>query len=203
MGVRHVFDSRSLAFAEGVRAATGGEGVHVVLNSLAGDFIAASLGVVARGGCFLELGKRDILTPEEAARLRPDVRYHAFDLGAEALADHGLLRPMLDELCAALAAGELRPLPVATFPLAQVSEAFRFMAQARHVGKLVLRAARCRGRALPGRRHLLGHRWPGRAGARDGALAGALRRPPPGPERAQRALAGGADRPGRSWSGKA
>jgi acyl transferase domain-containing protein/NADPH:quinone reductase-like Zn-dependent oxidoreductase/acyl carrier protein len=141
LGVKHVMDSRSLAFADEVRAATGGVGVDVVLNSLAGDFIAASLGVLAKGGRFLELGKRDILTPEAAARLRPDVGYHAYDLGAEALADPGLLRPMMDELLAAFAKGELRPLPVKVFPLDRASEAFRFMAQALHVGKIVLRPA--------------------------------------------------------------
>ena len=141
LGVKHVMDSRSLAFADEVRAATGGEGVHVVLNSLAGDFIGASLGVLAKGGRFLELGKRGILTAEEASRARPDVRYFAYDLGSEAQADRGLLRPMLDELLAALAAGELRPLPVTVYPLEQAHEAFRFMAQARHVGKIVLRPA--------------------------------------------------------------
>jgi NADPH:quinone reductase-like Zn-dependent oxidoreductase/acyl carrier protein len=141
LGVRHVFDSRSLSFADDVRAATNGEGVHVVLNSLAGDFIPASLGVLALGGRFLEIGKRGILTPEEAARLRPDVRYRAFDLGADAEADPGLLRPMLDELVAAFADGALRPLPTTVHPLEDAAEAFRVMAQARHVGKLVLRNA--------------------------------------------------------------
>ncbi|MGC3998939.1 MAG: SDR family NAD(P)-dependent oxidoreductase [Anaeromyxobacter sp.] len=139
MGVRCVLDSRSLSFAEGVRLATGGEGVDVVLNSLAGDFIAASLGVLRTGGRFLELGKRGILSPAEAARLRPDVRYHAYDLGSEALADRGLLGPMMDELVAALGAGQLGPLPVTVFPLEAAGEAFRYMAQARHVGKIVLR----------------------------------------------------------------
>ena len=138
--MRHVFDSRSLSFADGVREVTHGEGVQVVLNSLAGEFIPASLALLARGGRFIELGKRDILSPEEAARRRPDVRYHAFDLGAEAVADHALLRPMLEELCASLARGGLRPLPTTSFPLAEAAEAFRFMAQARHMGKLVLRA---------------------------------------------------------------
>jgi len=141
MGVARVMDSRSLAFAEELRTATGGEGVHVVLNSLAGDFIKASLGVLATGGTFLELGKRDILTVEAASALRPDAQYHAYDLGSEALADHSLLRPMFDDLLGALADGSLTPLPVAVYALENAPEAFRFMAQARHVGKLVLRVA--------------------------------------------------------------
>jgi NADPH:quinone reductase-like Zn-dependent oxidoreductase/nucleoside-diphosphate-sugar epimerase len=181
LGVRCVLDSRALSFADGVRAATGGAGVDVVLNSLSGDFIGASLGVLRPGGRFLELGKRGILTAEEAARLRPDVRYHAFDLGTLALADRGLLQPMLRELLAALARGELRPLPVTVFPLEQAAEAFRHMAQARHVGKIVLRPASA-ARVSPEGTYLvtggLGGlgletaRWLVRSGARALALTG-------------------------------
>jgi acyl transferase domain-containing protein/NADPH-dependent curcumin reductase CurA/acyl carrier protein/nucleoside-diphosphate-sugar epimerase len=139
LGVQHVMDSRSLAFADEVRALTNGQGVHVVLNSLAGDFIPATLGVLGQGGVFLELGKRDIMSAASAAAARPDVKYHAYDLGTEALADHGLLRPFYDELLAALADGSLKPLPVREYPLRAAPEAMRFMAQAKHVGKLVLR----------------------------------------------------------------
>ncbi|MEW6704987.1 MAG: SDR family NAD(P)-dependent oxidoreductase [Pseudomonadota bacterium] len=139
LGVRHVMDSRTLAFADEVLAATGGQGVHVVLNSLAGDFIGASFRALGRGGRFLELGKRDIRTPEQAARERPDVGYHAYDLGSEAQADLALLPPLFDDLLRGLADGSLRPLPVQAFDFAQAAEALRFMAQARHVGKLVLR----------------------------------------------------------------
>ena len=141
MGVRHVMDSRSLAFADQILEATNGEGVHVVLNSLAGDFIPASIRTLATGGRFLELGKRDIWSPEAVAKVRPDVRYYVYDLGAEAQADRSLLRPMLDEILTALAEGSLRPLPVTVFPLDGVRDAMRFMAQARHVGKIVVRVA--------------------------------------------------------------
>ncbi|NGZ29273.1 MAG: zinc-binding dehydrogenase, partial [Magnetococcales bacterium] len=59
MGVRHIFDSRSLAFAEQILALTNGEGVDVVLNSLSGEAIRRSLGLLKPFGRFLELGKRD------------------------------------------------------------------------------------------------------------------------------------------------
>jgi NADPH:quinone reductase-like Zn-dependent oxidoreductase/acyl carrier protein len=138
LGVTHVMDSRTLEFADQIAAATAGQGVHVVLNSLAGDFIAASLRALGSHGRFLELGKRDILTPQALAQLRPDVRYHVYDLGSEAQADRGLLRPMFDDLLGALANGSLHALPIKVFPLDQAQEAFRYMAQARHVGKIVL-----------------------------------------------------------------
>ena len=141
MGVRHVMDSRSLAFADQVLEATNGEGVHVVMNSLAGDFIPASIRTLATGGCFLELGKRDVWSPEAVAKARPDVRYYVYDLGVEAQGDRSLLRPIFDEVLTALAEGLLRPLPVTVFPLDGVRDAMRFMAQARHVGKIVVRVA--------------------------------------------------------------
>ena len=139
MGVAQVMDSRTLDFADQIASATAGRGVHVVLNSLAGDFITTSLRALGANGRFLELGKRDIFTPQALARLRPDVSYHAFDLGTDAQSDRGLLRPMFDDLLAALEDGSLRPLPITTFALDEAQDAFRFMAQARHVGKIVLR----------------------------------------------------------------
>ncbi len=191
LGVRHVMDSRSLAFADEVLAATQGEGVHVVLNSLAGEFIAASLRALGRAGRFLELGKRDILTPEDAHRLRPDIRYHAYDLGSLAQADHAFLRPMLDGLLGELAAGRLRPLPVTTFGLDHAQDALRFMAQSRHTGKIVVRPDDAGERNAPaairadatylvtgglGAIGIETARWLARSGARQLALVG--RRPP-------------------------
>lgn len=138
LGVEHVMDSRSLDFADCIAELTAGRGVHVVLNSLAGDFIAAGLRTLGPNGRFIELGKRDILTPGALAALRPDVAYHVFDLGAEAQADRGLLRPMFADLLAGLNDGSLRPLPLKRFALDDAESAFRFMSQARHIGKIVL-----------------------------------------------------------------
>jgi NADPH:quinone reductase-like Zn-dependent oxidoreductase/acyl carrier protein len=140
MGVRHVLDSRSLEFAAEVRKTTQGTGVDIVLNSLTGEFIKAGFDVLAPGGRFVELGKRDLLSADAAARIRPDVRYCAFDLGAEALRDHGMLAPMYNDLLRALGQGTIRPLPVTLFDFEEAAGAFRYMAQARHVGKIVIRA---------------------------------------------------------------
>ena len=141
LGVAHIMDSRSLTFADEILAATGGQGVDVVLNSLAGEFIPAGFRALGRHGRFLELGKRGIWSAADVAAIRPDVAYHPYDLGELAQADHNLLRPIYDTLLAALANDTLRPLPVTIFPLARVGEAMRHMAQARHVGKVVLRVA--------------------------------------------------------------
>jgi NADPH:quinone reductase-like Zn-dependent oxidoreductase/NAD(P)-dependent dehydrogenase (short-subunit alcohol dehydrogenase family)/acyl carrier protein len=141
-GVTHVFDSRSLEFRDGVMAATGGRGVDVVLNSLSGEAIDASLAVVAAGGRFLEIGKRGILDAAEVARRRPDVRYVVIDWSDVARATPAVIRCHLTEVLEAVEAGRLAVPPVSLFPLTDAVAAFRHMAQARHIGKIVLVAPR-------------------------------------------------------------
>jgi acyl transferase domain-containing protein/NADPH:quinone reductase-like Zn-dependent oxidoreductase/acyl carrier protein len=140
LGVEQVFDSRSLAFAEQLLDVTHGKGVDAVLNSLSGDFIAASLRALGRDGWFLELGKRDIWSAAQMREARPDVRYRVYDLGAELEADPKLGPSLLTDLCARLADGSFQPLPVRVFDFDAATDAFRLMAQAGHIGKLVLRA---------------------------------------------------------------
>ena len=138
LGVAHVMDSRTLHFADEIDRITGGAGVDVVLNSLAGDFIARSFDVLARGGRFVEIGKRDIWSAAEVARVRPDAIYLPFDLGDVAADDPETIARLLADLSAALEAGTLRPLPTRSWPLSDAASAFRTMAQARHTGKLVV-----------------------------------------------------------------
>src|SRR5204862_5779723 len=60
LGVSHVMDSRSLSWVDDVLAATNGEGVDVILNSLAGEAIPKGLEILRPFGRFCEIGKRDI-----------------------------------------------------------------------------------------------------------------------------------------------
>jgi len=137
-GVEHVFDSRSAEFAEDVLRVTDGRGVDVVLNSLAGEKIGSGLRALARGGAFLEVGKRDIWSVERVKAVRPDVRYLAFDLGEVALREPELIQTMLGEIFAGVRTGELLPLPLRTYAIREAEQAFRWMAGGRHIGKLVL-----------------------------------------------------------------
>ena len=60
LDVEYVGDSRTVEFADEILAATDGYGVDVVLNSLAGDAIRAGVQILAAGGRFIELGKKDV-----------------------------------------------------------------------------------------------------------------------------------------------
>ncbi|MEP6918376.1 MAG: SDR family NAD(P)-dependent oxidoreductase, partial [Acidobacteriota bacterium] len=135
LGVQHVFNSRTLSFADEILAVTGGAGVDLVLNSLAGDFITESVRVLAHGGRFVEIGKGGIWTAEQMAAARPDVQYFPLYLGD---VGPGVTLPMLTALLADVAEGRLTSLPHRTFPLGQAVDAFRHMAHARHIGKVLI-----------------------------------------------------------------
>jgi acyl transferase domain-containing protein/NADPH:quinone reductase-like Zn-dependent oxidoreductase len=149
-GVRHVMNSRSLDFADQILALTRNRGVDVVLNSLSGEFIPAGLRALVDGGFFLELGKRDIWSPEAVASHRPDVRYAPYDLGEELSKNPNLFSRLMKELIVAWSEIEFPFLPVTLFPLERVRDAMRFMAQARHVGKIVLTTKSGRADTAPG-----------------------------------------------------
>ncbi|HEY1618304.1 MAG TPA: type I polyketide synthase [Streptosporangiaceae bacterium] len=148
-GVAHVLDSRSLEFAGQIMELTGGRGVDVVLNSLAGPAMERSLEVLASFGRFVEIGMRDLHEHNRRIGLRHFQRSQSFfavDLGRlhdEQPEEAGRL---LRETIGFVAAHDLGPLPFERFEPAQAGTALRYLAQARHIGKLVIEMD---GRAVP------------------------------------------------------
>ena len=139
LGVRHVFDSRSLRFAAGVLEATGGRGVDVVLNSLTGEgFIEASLSCLARGGHFVEIAKRGIRSPARMAEARPDVAYTVLAVDELVEREPELVGGVLREVMADVGDGAPAPLPLAVRPVTEAAAAMETMRAGRHTGKLVL-----------------------------------------------------------------
>jgi NADPH:quinone reductase-like Zn-dependent oxidoreductase/acyl carrier protein/NADP-dependent 3-hydroxy acid dehydrogenase YdfG len=131
-----IASSRTLEFAQRFAAVSGGRGVDVVLDALAGEFVDASLGLTAPGGRFVEMGKADVRDPAEVARRWPGVSYRAFDLAEAGPERTGQI---LAEVLALFGRGVLAPLPVRAWGLEQAGEALRFLGQGRHVGKNVVR----------------------------------------------------------------
>lgn len=136
IGVPHVMDSRSLAWADEVQKITAGKGVQVVLNSLAGEYIPKGLAVLARHGRFLELGVRDIYA-DTPLHMRPFEKGLSF-FAVMVSEDLPRFGEVWVDLMRRIAARELPPLPTKVFPVAQVSEAFEFMARAKHIGKVAV-----------------------------------------------------------------
>ncbi|MER7216692.1 SDR family NAD(P)-dependent oxidoreductase [Streptomyces eurythermus] len=130
-----IANSRTLDFADRFLEETGGRGVDIVLNSLAGDFVDASLRLLPRGGHFLELGKADVRDPRTIADRHPGTAYRPFDLveaGPETVG------AMLTELLELFEAGVLHPLPLTVHDVRHARRAFRALSQGKHTGKLVL-----------------------------------------------------------------
>jgi len=145
MGVQHVTDSRSLDFADQIMQITGGKGIDLVLNSLAGEFIPKSLSLLADNGRFLEIGKSGLLTAEQAAALGRGIQYHIVDWTPDTRDNPQLLREIITDLVYAAQGGLIHPLPYQTFPIENVVDAFRYMAQAKHIGKIILTQSRTDG----------------------------------------------------------
>jgi NADPH:quinone reductase-like Zn-dependent oxidoreductase len=140
LGIEHVMDSRSLGFAEQTRAATGGEGVDVVLNSLSGEAQRAGLELLRVRGRFVEIGKRDIYGGSvlDLAPFRRSLSLHSVDLLLLGRVAPELIRSLFQDLAPLLTGGRLPALEHTVFPVAQAAAAFRLMASGRQSGKLVL-----------------------------------------------------------------
>lgn len=144
-GCETLLDSRSTAFA-----ALAYDGVDAVLNSLTSPgMVAASLAACCVGGryedfvcvsndngqlCrnrFVEIGKRDIWSPQRMAQERPDVAYHllAIDFWPQQCMGHALER-----VVRAAAQGRLTAMPMRSFGLHDAPRALRTLSQGRHMG---------------------------------------------------------------------
>lgn len=141
IGAEATFDSRGLSFADAVLGATGGRGVDVVLNSLAGEALELGLTCLAPFGRFVELGKRDIFQNSAVGMrvLRNNISLMAVD--ADQLLQHRpqVAQRVMARVAEGLASGDLQPLPVTCFEASETAEAFRLMLRSGQIGKIVVR----------------------------------------------------------------
>ena len=140
LGVQHVFSSRTLDFADEILQATGRQGVDVVLNSLPGDAITKSLSILRAYGRFLEIGKTDIYQNRMIGLLpfQDNLSYFAIDLDRMLRQRPDNVRELFAEVMEHFERGDYRPLPLTEFPAEQTVEAFRYMAQRKNIGKVVV-----------------------------------------------------------------
>lgn len=140
LGVEHVYDSRSLGYAESIMRDTGGEGVDILLNSLSGEAIRRNLQVLRPFGRFLELGKRDFYE-NSALGLRPfrqNLSYYGIDADQLLRGRPALTARVFAEVMTHFRGRDFYPLPLERFPARRVVDAFRHMQQARQIGKVVV-----------------------------------------------------------------
>ena len=140
MGIEHIYHSRNLEFADRIRRDTEGYGVDIVLNSVTGAAQHAGLELLAHGGRFVEIGKRDIYG-DSRLRLFPfrrNLAFYAVDLALLSYSQPDRVRDLLITVYQLIADGVL-PVPEIThYPLADAANAIRLISAAQHTGKLVL-----------------------------------------------------------------
>jgi NADPH:quinone reductase-like Zn-dependent oxidoreductase/acyl carrier protein len=141
LGIRNVMDSRSLDFASQIMEATGGEGIDLVVNSLTGDALRASLSVLREGGRFLELGKTDLWDQPRVDEFKPGLKFFAIALDRMMAEEPKTVEQLMSEVMPQFVDRSLTPLPLRTFRIQRVVDALRHMARAEHIGKVVIQAA--------------------------------------------------------------
>jgi acyl transferase domain-containing protein/NADPH:quinone reductase-like Zn-dependent oxidoreductase/aryl carrier-like protein len=136
-----MFSSRDESFVNGVLDATGGRGVDVILNSLAGSLLLATWSCIAPFGRFVEIGKRDIHQNSQLPmeQFRKNVVFAAVDLVLIYETNQKLAQRILHKCADLFFSGEIQPPEgIVEFPYSEIEAAFRLMQQGKHTGKVVL-----------------------------------------------------------------
>jgi polyketide synthase 12/polyene macrolide polyketide synthase/epothilone polyketide synthase D len=141
LGVKpdHIMNSRTTEFSDNILNMTGGKGVDVVLNSLTSeDYIAKSLATLAPNGRFLEIAKHDIWSEDQVADFRPDVKYSIIAIDEVTKQNPELIGNILTNIIEQIKSAKIKPLQATIYSMSQAKQAFEFMAQGKHAGKIVL-----------------------------------------------------------------
>ncbi|XP_030317388.1 fatty acid synthase [Calypte anna] len=132
--------SRDTAFEQHVLRVTNGKGVNLVLNSLAEEKLQASLRCLARHGRFLEIGKFDLSNNSQLgmALFLKNVAFHGILLDAIFEGGNQEWDIVSELLTKGIKDGVVKPLKSTVFKKEEVEAAFRFMAQGKHIGKVMI-----------------------------------------------------------------
>jgi acyl transferase domain-containing protein/NADPH:quinone reductase-like Zn-dependent oxidoreductase/acyl carrier protein len=138
-GADLVLDSRAAGFDDALRQHWP-EGVDVVLNSLAGEAMERSIGLLKPYGRFVELGKRDYAEDRRIAvrPFRRNITYFGVDVDQLPKARPAEAARLLESIRGRLASGDLRPLPYARRAAEDAEGAFRLLQASGHIGKIVV-----------------------------------------------------------------
>ncbi|MBD3422690.1 MAG: SDR family NAD(P)-dependent oxidoreductase [Chitinivibrionales bacterium] len=140
IGIKHVMNSRTLNFVEEIRGITDSKGIDVVISAQTDEFLIQSFELLSEGGRYIELGKKGILE-NAALPMRPfdrNISFIAFDGDRLAAKNPELWDAVVEKVLKGFEEGYFKPLPTTVFPAAKIKEAFEYMAQSKHIGKIVI-----------------------------------------------------------------
>ncbi|NXO39594.1 FAS synthase, partial [Locustella ochotensis] len=133
--------SRDTTFEQHILRVTNGKGVNLVLNSLAEEKLQASLRCLARHGRFLEIGKFDLSnnSPLGMSLFLKNVAFHGILLDSIFDGGNQEWEVVSELLKKGIRDGVVKPLRSTVFNKEEVEAAFRFMAQGKHIGKVMIK----------------------------------------------------------------
>ncbi|OTB17327.1 hypothetical protein K445DRAFT_348859 [Daldinia sp. EC12] len=140
----HIFSSRDDTFEKALNTITGGRGVNVVINSLIGDLMHASWRCLAQFGRFIEVGKRELV---DDGRLEMDIfsrntTFAAFNLSEMFFQEgeyyHNLQASLIKDVFELYRSKQIQPVPVTTFDISNVAQAYRYFSSKDRIGKIVI-----------------------------------------------------------------
>lgn len=137
----HIFYSRNTSFAKGIRRATNGQGIDLVLNSLAGDSLRETWDSLAHFGRFIEIGKRDIVGNSrlEMSRFEHNATYASVDMTVVAAERPKIMKRLLTDVFDLMSQGLIKPIsPITIFPMSEIETAFRTLQSGKIMGKIVI-----------------------------------------------------------------
>ncbi|KAL3877568.1 hypothetical protein ACJMK2_035265 [Sinanodonta woodiana] len=138
---RNICNSRDTSFEHQILTETKGRGVDIVLNSLAEEKLQASVRVLAQHGRFLEIGKVDLSNNSALGMsvFLKNITFHGILLDALFEPGNREWGRVSEALQSGIREGVVRPLRRSVFNREEMEEAFRFMAQGKHIGKVVVK----------------------------------------------------------------
>lgn len=138
LGVKHIYNSRTLDFADQILRDTQNQGVDIVLNSFIGDYIHKNVDVLKAGGRFVEIGEREILTEQQVKAYNKAFEYYPFTLFEISRDQPAEIREMFEALQTVWESPAFTGIPYQPYSAENIKEAFRVMQQGKHKGKLVI-----------------------------------------------------------------
>ncbi|MGD9934326.1 MAG: zinc-binding alcohol dehydrogenase family protein [Dehalococcoidia bacterium] len=119
---------------------TGGHGADLVVDSVGGKTLEASIAALAYRGRVAWVGQagREADPPQLSGIMQKNASIHGVFLGAEFAAQPARTRAMVEETIARVATGELRVAIDRAFPLREAAEAHRYIESRQAFGRVVL-----------------------------------------------------------------
>jgi NADPH:quinone reductase len=141
LGADATVDGAAADVVAAVRAATGGDGVDVVIDHVGAAALGVNLDLMALGGRLVSVGRLGGTTAEIDLDLlaRKRLRLIGVTFRTRSLDQYGAIsRQVVEHVLPAVAAGTVRAVVARTMPLAEALDAQEFLANGSHLGKVIL-----------------------------------------------------------------